>query len=236
MNFGSWAAYDHVEENQVKRIQKARKGENTPIEIDRGNGTASFLGSGKNPYIVTLDSCSCFDFSKRKLPCKHIYRLAMELGLIDEQFEKGRNKEAFMEEVKSLPEGAQKLLFDLTYHWLHQSSGQYLLHRGEDSEALFLKGFCIESLNDYAQAANQMSASQIKEELCYQAIPGVPPLRSQKKTFIKWLSEMEASDLQMLRDNFTVLEFTQQTEENKHRIHRSLVNKFREPSSINTYW
>ena len=32
---------------------------------------------------VTLDSCTCYDFQSRDLPCKHMYRLALELGCLE---------------------------------------------------------------------------------------------------------------------------------------------------------
>lgn len=32
-------------------------------------------------YFVSLENCSCVDFSRRKKPCKHMYRLAMDLGI-----------------------------------------------------------------------------------------------------------------------------------------------------------
>lgn len=32
-------------------------------------------------YHVTLDSCTCPDFTYRRTPCKHMYRLALEVGL-----------------------------------------------------------------------------------------------------------------------------------------------------------
>lgn len=31
-------------------------------------------------YFVTLNKCNCDDFKQRRLPCKHIYKLAVELG------------------------------------------------------------------------------------------------------------------------------------------------------------
>ena len=34
-------------------------------------------------YETTLNSCTCSDFQKRQLPCKHIYKLAMILGEIN---------------------------------------------------------------------------------------------------------------------------------------------------------
>ena len=38
-------------------------------------------GSGKQAYEVYLENCTCMDFMRRKLPCKHMYRLAHELGV-----------------------------------------------------------------------------------------------------------------------------------------------------------
>ena len=64
---------------QVKRIEKAKGIKMTPISIDYMSQTAIFSGSGKNPYETTVVSCTCRDYFVRRLPCKHIYRLRMEL-------------------------------------------------------------------------------------------------------------------------------------------------------------
>lgn len=63
--------------DQVKRQKSALKCK--IIELDKENKKALFKGSGKNPYETTLDACTCRDFVVRNLPCKHIYRLRMEL-------------------------------------------------------------------------------------------------------------------------------------------------------------
>ena len=44
--------------------------------------SASIRGASGNVYHTTLYSCSCTDFQTRKTPCKHMYKLAEELGLI----------------------------------------------------------------------------------------------------------------------------------------------------------
>lgn len=68
---------DHPE--QVKRAEKAKGSKMKPLSIDYENRTALFAGSGKEPYKTDMCSCTCRDFILRKLPCKHIYRLRMEL-------------------------------------------------------------------------------------------------------------------------------------------------------------
>lgn len=44
--------------------------------------TGTFQGSGKNPYIVTLEKCSCGDFIRHHEPCKHMFALAINLGKV----------------------------------------------------------------------------------------------------------------------------------------------------------
>lgn len=65
--------------DQIKRIEKAKEAKCKPLSIDYEAKTAIFSGSGKKPYETTVDSCTCRDYFVRRLPCKHIYRLRMEL-------------------------------------------------------------------------------------------------------------------------------------------------------------
>ena len=90
--FGPWDEKTHLGDKQEKTIKRAQLSETTPQSVDRVAQTAVFFGSGKNPYQTSLSSCTCSDFTHRKLPCKHIYRLAMELSIIDLPYETGRSK------------------------------------------------------------------------------------------------------------------------------------------------
>ena len=64
---------------QVKRLENAKGEKMAPVSVDYMEQTAIFAGSGKKPYETTAYSCTCRDFFVRRLPCKHIYRLRMEL-------------------------------------------------------------------------------------------------------------------------------------------------------------
>ena len=64
----------HNDLEQLKRQKSACRLH--VVSIDRKNQTGII-----NDYEVSLTSCKCVDFGRRKLPCKHIYRLAHELGL-----------------------------------------------------------------------------------------------------------------------------------------------------------
>ncbi len=68
---------------QLKRQKSAQDKKLTPINIDTEAKIGFFKGSGKNPYTVSLSHCTCGDFIRRNLPCKHMYRLAHELNLFN---------------------------------------------------------------------------------------------------------------------------------------------------------
>jgi len=65
---------------QIKRQKSGADKKCTPTSIDYDAETAIFTGSGKNPYITTIQTCTCRDYFVRRLPCKHIYRLRHELN------------------------------------------------------------------------------------------------------------------------------------------------------------
>lgn len=77
-----WETQIHSSEDSKKRILSAQKPDLTPLRLDQEDGFAYFQGS-HGRYETFLDYCPCGDFHRRKLPCKHIYRLAMELGLFE---------------------------------------------------------------------------------------------------------------------------------------------------------
>lgn len=108
--------------DQIKRQKSALKCK--IIEIDKEIKTAIFKGSGKEPYKTSLDACTCRDFSVRNLPCKHMYRLRMEIEdpnisdevekFEEEHFDKDYAKDIF----KKLSENAAyAFIYNLDYDW-----------------------------------------------------------------------------------------------------------------------
>jgi len=80
-----WAMWENVHGNpyQKKRANSALAKELTPLELDSEGACGVFAGSDGKSYITTLFECQCVDFYIRNGsgPCKHMYRLAMELSL-----------------------------------------------------------------------------------------------------------------------------------------------------------
>lgn len=86
----AWSKETHETEFAQKRIKSAKSAKLTPIKIDKEDLYGYFQGS-HGRYETFLDSCPCGDFIRNKLPCKHIYRLAIELGLMNENTESDKN-------------------------------------------------------------------------------------------------------------------------------------------------
>lgn len=78
----AWEKEIHTTDYALKRIETAKSAKLTPIKIDNQDFFGYFQGS-RGRYETFLDHCPCGDFRRSKLPCKHIYRLAIELGLMD---------------------------------------------------------------------------------------------------------------------------------------------------------
>ncbi len=119
----AWSAETHETEYAQKRIKSAKSAKMTPIKIDTEDLYGYFQGS-HGRYETFLDNCPCGDFIQNRVPCKHIYRLAIELGLMEEKAESNINavptpkqeKVSIDEEidiVESLSENAQYILKDI---------------------------------------------------------------------------------------------------------------------------
>ena len=86
----TWKQEVHTTDYALKRIKSAKSAKLTPIKIDTTDFYGYFQGS-HGRYETFLDYCPCGDFHRSKLPCKHIYRLAMELGLLNSDFDTNSN-------------------------------------------------------------------------------------------------------------------------------------------------
>ena len=84
IKFGGWPEGIHSDFEQVKRIVAGRKLKKDILGFDAENPMIVIQGSSAEPYRATLNECTCADFSIRQAPCKHMYCLADQLGLLDD--------------------------------------------------------------------------------------------------------------------------------------------------------
>lgn len=82
-DFGGWDREIHSELEQIKRIVKAIDIKKKNIELSPFRERCVIVGTS-GTYEVSLKKCDCVDFAMRGLPCKHIYRLAIEKGYISD--------------------------------------------------------------------------------------------------------------------------------------------------------
>lgn len=83
--FGGWPEAIHSDFEQVKRIDAGLKLKKKVVSFDPDARTMSISGSAAEPYCCDLKECNCSDFSFRQAPCKHMYCLADELGLLEDR-------------------------------------------------------------------------------------------------------------------------------------------------------
>lgn len=112
VNFGGWPSSMHTEFEQVKRIEAGKKLKKKIVSLDPDAQLLVVSGSAAEPYQCNLESCTCADFAIRHLPCKHIYCLADELGLLADlpKYKKGSGSfdpTAELERYRSLYESGQ---------------------------------------------------------------------------------------------------------------------------------
>jgi len=136
----------HNAPGQEKRLDSARAAACTPTQISLDCGTAEFKGS-RGVYQTTLNSCGCEDFRRRNLPCKHMYRLALELKLIPGSFSSylygGYNWKQVIEIVEQLPDDAQQ---EFTAHFRDSvaSPAPYRRKKRPEMDALIAAGILME--------------------------------------------------------------------------------------------
>jgi predicted nucleic acid-binding Zn finger protein len=227
MNFGKWDSVIHKNNDQQKRIATAKKSDTTPSTVDRENESAEFKGSGKSVYITTLNSCSCGDFIKRKLPCKHIYRLALELdGAEVKQGINKNEKEAaeFPCDIFELPVESQEMLYDMCVAKIYRGENQFILDRNEFSELLLYKGFCIKIVPT-SEHLNNIPVYMMKNVLFSSDIPGegLPTKKAQRKSVVTCIEKYYNSLAAFINKHFIYLELNTASDKHKYTIHRRLA-------------
>ena len=92
-NYGDW-------QNDIEQLQRAAASRTSKIKkgivgFDRNQEWMLIQGSASEPYKITLDGCTCADYAIRGLPCKHMYALAFELGMMTDfpTYREGRSHE-----------------------------------------------------------------------------------------------------------------------------------------------
>ena len=74
----------HTEEEQLSRMRRTTDRWIYLFPSTFTGHSARIMGTSREIYNTTLSTCSCMDFQKRKLPCKHMYYLAFFSGKMND--------------------------------------------------------------------------------------------------------------------------------------------------------
>lgn len=164
----------HEYPEQRDRQKSARKLNVSMVDSENMRGII-------NDYEVTPDSCTCRDFQMRDLPCKHMYRLAHELGLfrvsgkvvndpnITGSLTIARNKMVLKTDVYNLNEDDRYLFYLVIYYYLYEHQSAYVTPRTTNIETLISRGMVKEvlDLNSFTDQVNKKElVSFLKEHPC----------------------------------------------------------------------
>jgi hypothetical protein len=147
----------HSNQEQEKR-QKAALELNVQL-IDSAKQTGKI-----NDYDVSLLNCSCRDFSIRRKPCKHMYRLAYEIGIfplpgktindpsIKNSSSTMSDKKDLEEEVRNLSDKEKELLYLILYEYLYQGKNPIAYPKADVPSNLIKKNIITLSNTDHVEA------------------------------------------------------------------------------------
>lgn len=234
----------HKDSEQKKRLSSAILAENTPLSVDTIKKEGIFVGShGK--YETSLKHCTCVDFNRRKLPCKHMYRLAMELGIIKEKFysdydgrvkfldsyEKNEQKkkksisfENSIEILETLNDSSQLVLKTLLYETLYQKK-EYVPFISKEREILSLENnSCIEVVDSPIHAFQAYPRNEMNEKLQKAGISGFKK-NLKLEVLAKWCVDTGLDSKKILPE-VQVIKLSDVLFKSRRKIYQYLVRKF----------
>ena len=230
MTFADWPDNIHSTKDQSKRIASAKSSATTPASIDKNQMTAIFPSTSFISYETTLKTCTCRDFTVRKLPCKHIYRLAIELGLWKEHGESGINKnlqitlEDAVAELESLNDAEQMIIKDFLYQSLYHEAIKFPV-LASDSNRQLTRCILLERIMEEPSIALQVfKRNRILQILDERAISGFKRNMS-LKTLIAWCIE-NVSNLWDVFPSIYVFKFAENFQISQRRVYSYLLRKY----------
>ena len=203
----------HCSDRQYTRFKRAC----SPYEIgsmvslNKAKLCCKFHSSTKHDiiYKTTLVNCSCPDFSVSNQPCKHMYKLALELGIISTDWD-----------ISGIPCELRSILDNLYYSDLCQFL-QLLAHypayelfkisKSDVPESLIESHLVIEAHTpyDYAKILDKhYSKNDIFTALTLAKNSYVPNSSSTKRDMIQWIIDNDEKLLAILRKKHYSVSFS----------------------------
>lgn len=195
----------HEEPDQLKRQNSAKSSKCTPQLIDKTECVGKFEGSSGH-HTTTLESCSCIDFNRRKKPCKHMYRLAFELGIMNSdyktnpndivRFHSGDNSIKISEAVdviETLSNDEKELLLSVLYDMKYNTHSEFsAVEKDDPNLTMLLKNNILEIVDNNFAILDSYPRNKLKERI----IETVPDIKFNKNMKRELLVEWVQNNLQ----------------------------------------
>lgn len=233
MTFAEFSEMDTTEEASA-RIARAALADVTPLPgtLNKENGSARFRGE-HGEYFTVLDSCDCRDFERRKRPCKHMYRLAHELGefeidnvqanyrMIPEitAADKQRIFSQYAALLDSCPESDLQILYSIlnAYNY-HIDRYPIVLNRGE---AVFLLNSNFVTLETNPEIIlKTLGKKRVSESLDKIKYPFPKQIKTQSGKFDYILNSCKEDAL--LIEDYYVIKLTQNAAVVSHKLYKEV--------------
>ena len=225
MEFDNWLQDINTDAEQKKRYEKAQKVDLTPLSIDKEAGLAYFSGSRKKPYETTLNECTCKDFALRQLPCKHMYRLALELGYLDGDFKGDKNyinKNMINDYIFTFSPEAQEFLFGLCHP---SGDTECIANKSSYVQELVDKNFCTTRYVTKEDITSYPLRS-IKRFIYSLKFDNAPSLHANTKNVYAWLDDNEDEFFKLINKEYYLVRLSDGVAKLKNTIYRRYYSRF----------
>lgn len=237
MGFDDWKTWDNLHDNdeQIKRLNSAKKAECTPLSINHSDFTGVFSGSSSK-YQTSLTSCTCKDFSIKRKPCKHMYRLAIELGLINTDVKSDLSKvkktstikpwtlEQAVEIIKTLKPDLQIKLKEIIMPALFKK--QYIVPvRKFDGLSVIFDTNLIKEVNHPKIAIYILKRNELIKILDNNNISGFKR-NSKKEDLIQWVCDNVDNLEDIISPYATCAEISEEFKKTARKAYTYLIHKY----------
>ena len=234
----------HDESESLKRIKSAALVETTPLSVDVSCCSAVFSGK-YGTYTTTLGECQCIDFSRRHKPCKHMYRLAFELGLFNidgvksdktkitrpklsaEEKEELLNKT--LENLSRCGEDIEISVKEMLYYYLYNGKMLYPCYDASEFKSLIDLGY-VNVITDPVGAIKVHSKKSIAEMLEAVGFHFPKDVKNTQKAKYEWSIENAETVFPLILKDFVFLEPSGDLYYLKQKIYSCLLHKFDTPN------
>lgn len=145
--FEHWSLQFQSTRDQRRRFARAKSQAIFCLrEVNSENGSAkchsSYYSSNNIVYDVTYSSCTCPDYKKTFLPCKHIYALALNLGIMQDDTDLSGIPQEIKDKIELLSPNISNYFWNLLKRTDHKP---FLIKRSSSSKPLFALELIIDT-------------------------------------------------------------------------------------------